>query len=181
MYSTNHRNPTPPSSSLSSISDTSPGLVKLIASTLLYHLFSDFSTSNSLVSALPNIKITLYPSSIPWCAQSSLLYAIYLTPNTSSRSGSSVVPRRWTHTHTRSLFLIYHTLCYTVLAYSLCYSLCSRYACICSRIKTVNNTYVSRNLQFTHHIRTSLTSIPLHGQLNYYLQLSICKRNDRSQ
>ena len=95
MYSTNHRNPTPPLSSLSTISDASPGLVKLIASTLLYHMFSGFSASNPLVSAPPNIKITLHPSSTP------LMYSFIVTlrnlphPVTSSRSGSSV-PRRWT-------------------------------------------------------------------------------------
>ena len=89
-------------------------------------------------SNLPRLRfvITCSPSSLlvtpsplvstpPWAHyqnHASPLFLPLVHSNSSSRSGSSV-PRSWTLSHTFSLFLIiYHTLCYTVLAYSLCCS-----------------------------------------------------------
>ena len=132
MYSTNHRNPTP-----SSISDTSPGLVKLIASTLRYHLFSGFSASNPPLSRRLPFNNYASPLFRPLVLRSSLLYAIHLY---SSRSGSSV-PRPWSLTHTflsvsyLSIIPLLYCACVLVVLLSLFW------ICMYSGepIKTVNN------------------------------------------
>lgn len=135
MYSTTHRNPTP--SSISSISDMSPGLVKL--------------TRLRFITCSP-ASLLVIPSS--WRLPSSITLSRLFHPlvcsvivtllnphhsNSSSRSGSSV-PRRLTHTF--SLFLIIY------LSYPLLY--CARVLIVLlfvldmhvfagEPIKTVNN------------------------------------------
>jgi len=154
MYSTNHRNPTPPPppSLLSSISDTSPGLVKLIASTLRYHLFSGFSASNLLVSAPPIIQITPSPPLPPL----DVLSHRYSTQSTSlqlqySRSGSSV-PRRWTLSHT---FFVSYYLSYPLL-YCACVLNCAALFVLDMHvfagepIKTVNNIHMYLSTYTAH-------------------------------
>lgn len=103
-----------------------------------YCVYASLSVSLASLLVIPSSRrrpssITLRLSSTPWCSviQHSL---IHLTPITVVVPVISSDPRPWTPSHTFSLFLIiYHTLCYTVLAYSLCCSLCSGYACICWR------------------------------------------------